>query len=384
MNWRPKKRTYKLPNGKTKTVWIARYKDDRGRIKIAKPAWNDGSGTFELRREAQRAIDEALAARQPERAESVSGYLPRWLETRPRSERTDRTNEGRIKAVLDVDIEGLRLGDWDMRDLKRRHRDELTARLLVDQGRSPGGARNILRALSAMFEDAITDELAEINPWQGAKVRDDDRRATKRARRLRVFTFEQLHDLAASASYRRSYVPKAGKPAPVAAPASVYEPMVRTLADCGLRIGELFALQRSDLDIQAGLITVGGTAWEGRVTGSSEEKNHERQIPVPPGCLALLRAMPTRIDTPWLFPTPTGKLWRYSNWHRKVWQPTCERAGIDPTPHELRHSWVSHLRAAAIDPADLADVAGHGIEVATSRYTHALRRSFDQIREVVG
>jgi hypothetical protein len=73
MNWRPKKRTYKLPTGKTKTVWIARYKDDRGNIKIAKPAWNGRSGTFELRREAQRAIDEALAAREPERAESVGG-----------------------------------------------------------------------------------------------------------------------------------------------------------------------------------------------------------------------------------------------------------------------------------------------------------------------
>jgi hypothetical protein len=45
---------------------------------------------------------------------------------------------------------------------------------------------------------------------------------------------------------------------------------------------------------------------------------------------------------------------------------------------------VTHLRAAGIDPADLADVAGHSLDTATARYTHALRRSHDQIRRVIG
>jgi integrase len=358
MNWRPKKR--RMSNGRT--VWIARYRDHRGRVQIAKPAWNAHKGTFELRREAQRAIDEALTRATPERASTVGGYLTRWLDTRPRSERTDVTNEGRIRNVLAVELEGLALEDWDMRELRRRHRDELAARMLSEQGRSPGGARNILRSLSAMFEDAITDELAEVNPWQGAKVRDDDRRAVKRARQLRVWSFDELHDFAGHAGR--------------------YESMIRTLADCGLRVGELFALRRADLD--AGVIHVRGSAWEGSVSAGSREKNHDRDVPVPPGLAAILRAMPTRIDSPWLFPTPTGKLWRYSNWHRTVWQPTIEAAGIDPTPHELRHSWVSHLRAAGIDPADLAAIAGHGLDVATSTYTHALGRSFEQVREMVG
>jgi integrase len=113
-------------------------------------------------------------------------------------------------------------------------------------------------------------------------------------------------------------------------------------------------------------------------------KRHAREIPVPPGLAVILREMPTRIDSPWLFPTPSGKLWRYSNWHRKIWQETIIVAGIDPTPHECRHSWNSQLRAAGIDPAVLADVAGHSVEVATRVYTHPLRRSFDQIRTVVG
>jgi integrase len=126
---------------------------------------------------------------------------------------------------------------------------------------------------------------------------------------------------------------------------------------------------------------------------SSAEKEHDREIPLPPSTLAIIRAMPARIDCEWLFPTPTGKLWRYSNWHRKVWQPTIESANdprrsrarrLDPTPHDFRHSWNTHLRAAGIDPADLADVAGHSVQTATAHYTHALRKSFDEIRRVVG
>ncbi len=40
--------------------------------------------------------------------------------------------------------------------------------------------------------------------------------------------------------------------------------------------------------------------------------------------------------------------------------------------HELRHSWVTHLRAAGVDPADLAAASGHSVETATKRYVHAL------------
>jgi len=56
----------------------------------------------------------------------------------------------------------------------------------------------------------------------------------------------------------------------------------------------------------------------------------------------------------------------------------------DVSPQDFRHSWVTHMRAAGIDPADLAEVAGHTVETATARYTHALGRSDDRIRQVVG
>jgi integrase len=338
------------PSGRE--VWVARYTSSDGKRRSA--------GTFKLKRDAQEAINNAY--QRPQDPTTVEAYLERWLKARPRSERTDRTNEGRIRNVVDVVLEGTPLGGWQMRDLRRRHRDALAALLLTEQGRSPGGARNILRTLSAMFEDAITDELAETNPWRGARLRDDDRRALKGARELRVWTWEQMHSFASASGF--------------------HEPMIRTLSDCGLRIGEIFALKWRSMT--SSVLVVSGTSWEGRVVEGSREKNHNRNIPIPPGCLILLKQMPPRIDTPWLFPTPRGTMWRYSNFKRQVWQPIVQRSGMDPTPHEFRHSYVTLLRAAGVDPADLADVAGHSVDMATSRYTHPLRRSDDEIRRVVG
>lgn len=352
--------------------WIARYTGPDGKRRSA--------GTFKLQRQAQKAIDQAYKQREP--SDTVGAYAARWLEEHPVSERTTTTNRSKIRGQLDVEIEGRPLKAWPLRELRRRHVRDLVHTMLADQGRAPGGVRDILRVFHRLGEDAITDELADVNPWSGVTVRDDDRRATKRARPKRVWSFEEMHEFAAHGRYRpraRSGQPDRPSVASAQAMASI-----RLLADCGLRVGELLALPRGAQRLADGLGRVVGTAWEGRVIASSDEKNHDRDFPIPAGALESLRAMPPRIDSPWLFPAPQGGLWRDSNWRRQVWAPTCEAAGMWPTPHEFRHSWTSHLRAAGIDPADLAEVAGHTVETATRVYTHPVRRSYDQIREVIG
>ena len=295
--------------------------------------------------------------------------VSRWSERHPRSERTNRTNEHRISRVLDVEIEGMQLRDWDMRDLRPRHGGELVGVMLSEQKRSAGGCRNILRALSAMFGDAITDDYCASNPRKGLRVRDDDKRAMKDGRAVRVWTLEELHELA-------SY---AGR----------YEPMLRVLTDCGLRLGECLALRRADYE--PGQLKVRGSAWEGRIVPHNARKNHDRVVPVPPTLDRMLRSMPVMLRAEWLFPTPSGCMWRESNWRRKVLRPSIERANevrsgrrLDPSAQEMRHAWISHLRAKKIDPADLAMVAGHTVETESAVYTHALQHSLEEIRAAIG
>jgi hypothetical protein len=40
--------------------------------------------------------------------------------------------------------------------------------------------------------------------------------------------------------------------------------------------------------------------------------------------------------------------------------------------------------AAGVDDADLAAIAGHTVLTMVTHYTHALGRSFDQVRGVIG
>lgn len=94
--------------------------------------------------------------------------------------------------------------------------------------------------------------------------------------------------------------------------------------------------------------------------------------------------MPARLDTRLLFPTPTGRLWRQRNFYRSVWYPAQKACGLDIRPHEMRHSFITQLRAAGVDDADLADMAGHNIETMLSSYTHPLRNSFDAVRQIIG
>jgi integrase len=114
------------------------------------------------------------------------------------------------------------------------------------------------------------------------------------------------------------------------------------------------------------------------------EDEQWRDIPLPASTAAMLRGLPTRIDTPLTFTTPTGKVWRERNWRRDVWAPTCKATGMNPRPQEFRASWESILAAAGIDRADLAQYAGHSVATANSHYVQPLDRSAERVRSVIG
>jgi integrase len=89
-------------------------------------------------------------------------------------------------------------------------------------------------------------------------------------------------------------------------------------------------------------------------------------------------------DRDLLFTTPTGRMWRERNFYRDIWRPTQQASGLDIRPHECRHSYVTHLRADNVNDADLAEIVGHRVETMLARYTHAVGKSFSEIRESIG
>lgn len=337
-----------------------------GKRHIAKPRWNGSRGTFTRRRDAQQAIDEAYGL--SDRPDTVGEYFATWPIRHPRSERTNATNEHRIGRVLDVEVEGIPLKAWPLRELRRRHALALVDHMLRIQGRATTGVVGILRSLSAMAEDAITDEVADLNPFKGVRVRANDPRTKKKPRPIRVFSFEEMHRFAKAAGR--------------------YEVMVRVFTDTGMRLGEVLPLRREDFDGET--LKVRRTAHEGTVLQGTKTDHGEhdagRTVPVPTTLAWMLEAQ-IRLngeDCELLFTTSTSRMWRERNFYRDVWTPAQQASGLDIRPHECRHSYVTHLRAAGINDADLAEIAGHRVETMLARYTHAAGGQFRAVQMVIG
>ena len=347
-------------------VWVARYTAPNGKKRIAKPAWNRGFGTFSRKRDAQRAIEEAYGL--PADPRSLGDYFATWLERHPRSERTNATYRHRVGRVLAAEIDGRAVHDWPFAALRRRHAVALVDHMLRVQGRAASGAAGILRVLSAMAEDAITDEVAERNPFRGLAVSSSDPRVRKRVRPIRVFSFEAMHRFARAAG--------------------AHEAMVRVFTDAGLRLGEVLPLRRADFDGRT--LRVCRTTHEGAVLEGTKvdhgERDPGRLVPVPPALAELLaeRIASEGPGEELIFQTPTGRLWRGSGFYRRVWAPAREASGIDIRPHDCRHSYITHLRRAGIDDADLAQITGHRLSTMLARYSHAVGGSFDDVRNAIG
>ena len=352
-----------------KTRWVARAVDPRtGKHVIAKPAWNGGRGTFDTKKLATKAIEELEGGSSSSGPDiTVRAYFERWLVDHPRVARTADTYRRKVRVSLETEIEGVPLGDWKMRELRRRHGREWIGQQYEQHGRSFGGMQTHRRSLSAMFTDAIDDELADLNPFERLNPSANDPRIRKAQESKRVWTREQIEEfLTVTGDWLAFY---------------------RTLTDCGLRLGEAFALLRTN-HRDGWLFLEEGSAWRGEIQPQGVTKKHKRPVPTTAALEAALRARATRIDTAYLFPTVTGKIWREQNWREDVHKPIIEAArrdiGIDPTPRELRRSYVSELRAAGIDPADLASYSGHSVETANRNYVQALGRSADDVRKALG
>jgi len=356
----------KRRNPSGEIVWVARYTGRDGKRRVAKPQWNGGKGTFDRKHEAQQAIDEAYGI--SDRPDTVGGYFATWTTQHPRSERTNATNEHRVSRALDIDVEGIPLKEWPMRELRRRHALAVVDHMLRVQGRATTGVIGILRSLSAMAEDAITDEVCDLNPFKGVRIRANDPRARRKPRPIRVFSFEEMHRFAKAAG--------------------CYEATVRVFTDTGMRLGEVLPLRREDFDGET--LKVRRTAHEGAILEGTKtdhgEQDAGRVVPVPATLAWMLEAQIhlNDEDCDLLFTTPTGRMWRERNFYRDIWKPAQEASDLDIRPHECRHSYVTHLRATGVNDADLAEIAGHRVETMLARYTHAVGESFPKVRDAIG
>lgn len=141
----------------------------------------------------------------------------------------------------------------------------------------------------------------------------------------------------------------------------------------GLRLSEAASLKNSDLDLDEGIAKVLGKG------------NKERAVPIPKGCLAVLEnyrnLRPPGAEDVYLI--GRGKKGISSRTvARAVDQAALKALGQHVTPHQLRHSFATHLLAEGANLREIQTLLGHNHLSTTQRYTKVtaerLFQAYDQ------
>jgi integrase/recombinase XerC len=143
--------------------------------------------------------------------------------------------------------------------------------------------------------------------------------------------------------------------------------ILETLYSAGLRVGELTGLNRDDLDLDSGMVTVRGKgkrerlALLGRPALTAVQNWLEARAALGPRAqtqtAVFLNKNGTRLSS-----RSVGRLL----------EKYLAQAGLDPrtSPHTLRHSFATHMLDAGADIRSVQELLGHRSLATTQIYTH--------------
>lgn len=154
-------------------------------------------------------------------------------------------------------------------------------------------------------------------------------------------------------------------PDPATARGARDQAMLHTMYASGLRVSELVNLPLGDVDLEGGFVTVLGKGDKRRLVplGVPARKRIERWLP--------LRGAWAQPNEGALFVTSRGgPMTRQGFW--KLIKRYAAAAGIVKrvTPHELRHSFATHLLLGGADLRVVQAMLGHADIATTQVYTH--------------
>lgn len=339
--------------------WQARYPGPDGLIRNA-------PRTFATKRDAEQwlTVTESAILRgdwiDPALAKiTLADYGTRWIEERNLTARTREEHDRTFRLHIVPFLGTMMVGDISTETVRSWRAT------LLREGRTEVRAAKAYKLLRSILYTAVDDGRIKRNPCRikGA----DQEHSPERP----VATVAQVFALADQMPPR-------------------FRAFVLAAAFTGLRWGELIALRRCDLDLDAQTVRVSrkiAQLGSGQmVAGATKSAAGVRTVAVPELILQDLRVHLDRHvkagQDALVFAGEKGAMLKRGNWRRSVkWAQAVERAGL-PTGfhfHDLRHTG-NHLAAAAgASTRELMHRMGHGSMRAALIYQHATSERDRQI-----
>jgi integrase len=219
-------------------------------------------------------------------------------------------------------------------------------------------AHYIFRAFRQVLEYAVAMNLIEANPT--ARIRNT--RAATRKEQRPFDDWAQVVAIAAELDPRFAAIPI-------------------VLCGTGLRPEELFALERRDLDLEAGVLSVERVYSQRVLKEPKKSSRQRRRVPLRARVVEALRDLPPRLDTPLLFPATRGGHIDDNKWRWREWTPALRAAGIEHRRiYDCRHTFASWAIAGGVQLFYLARIMGTSVAQIDATYGHLLPDSEEYLR----
>ena len=335
----------KRPDGR----WRARYRDSNGK---------EHAKHFDRKVQAQRWLDEVTAALitgqyvDPRAGKTTfEAYATAWEASHVAGQAQRRIVDNALRVHLIP-----KLGRRPVASIRRAEIQGLVKDLAVRLG--PGSVRNVFEVLGRVMSAAVDDRVIASSPCQRISL---------------------------PAHLQVEVVPP--KPEQVRALADAISPRYRgavvTLAGSGLRIGELLALRKGDVDFLRGSVRVERQRLQNGALGPPKTGRSVRTVPlgrvVTDELAAHLAVYPSE---EWLFTTSQGEPLGYRAW-KAAWGTANTRTGLDVDTHDLRHAFASALISGGASVKQVQTVLGHANAAITLRvYSHLWPGDADRTRSI--
>lgn len=150
--------------------------------------------------------------------------------------------------------------------------------------------------------------------------------------------------------------------------------IVLILIYTGVRIGELFEVQKSDVDLKNKAFSITESKTEAGI----------REVPIADKILPFFEYWMGLNNNQYLITTKTGSQMIYSNYLSRQWNGIKKMFNVKHRPHDTRHTCISLLTEAGIDDRIIKQIIGHkGTDITQSVYTHIdLKTKLDAINRI--